>query len=511
MLVETSKSEFILNQNIGKKRENRIIETDIIVNDVKPDVLNIVSTSGIINIYKKEILNKKIKIDGAINTYVMYVADDEHASIRSLNTSIDFTQIIDMEEINDNNDITVNVSLKSFDTKIINGRKLNIKANLEFNIKAYSNEKVGIITNIENNNKILMLNNIQKIVSLVGSGSNKVSAKDTIAIDASDDLAEIMRVNFKIIDEETKISYNKVLSKADAEINILYLTEDNRINSVTTKIPIMGFVDIQNVNENCKCEIQNNLCNMIIKPNVTTEHTIGVEIEIDVNCEAYETKEINVIEDMYCVDKEVTFNKKEINAIIERNKICDTYILNENIRIPELAGRVLNVNTIPEITSSKARNGKIIYEGNINLEILFEQNSGVNLQTVDLPFNFEIISENIENCSEIQTQLKIKQDDFSLKDGVMGATIGIEFNVSEQKNRVLNIIDNVEINESENCCTYSMVIYFVKPGDTLWNIAKMFKSTVEDIAKTNNIENSDKINVGQQLFIPRFCTKKVAV
>ena len=50
------------------------------------------------------------------------------------------------------------------------------------------------------------------------------------------------------------------------------------------------------------------------------------------------------------------------------------YILNENIRIPELAGRVLNVNTIPEITSSKARNGKIIYEGNINLEILFEQN-----------------------------------------------------------------------------------------------------------------------------------------
>ena len=34
---------------------------------------------------------------------------------------------------------------------------------------------------------------------------------------------------------------------------------------------------------------------------------------------------------------------------------------------------------------------------------------------------------------------------------------------------------------------YSMVIYFVKPGDTLWKIAKRYRSTVEDIARVNNI------------------------
>ena len=56
-----------------------------------------------------------------------------------------------------------------------------------------------------------------------------------------------------------------------------------------------------------------------------------------------------------------------------------------------------------------------------------------------------------------------------------------------------------------------MVIYFVKPGDTLWKIAKMFKSTVEDIAKINEIEDVNKISVGQQLYIPRFCKNKIAV
>ena len=44
--------------------------------------------------------------------------------------------------------------------------------------------------------------------------------------------------------------------------------------------------------------------------------------------------------------------------------------------------------------------------------------------------------------------------------------------------------------------------YIIKKGDTLWNIAKRFRSTVSHIAKMNGIEDENKINIGQQLFIP---------
>ena len=45
-----------------------------------------------------------------------------------------------------------------------------------------------------------------------------------------------------------------------------------------------------------------------------------------------------------------------------------------------------------------------------------------------------------------------------------------------------------------------MVIYFTKDGDTLWNIAKNFRSTVNNIKEINNMED-DKIQSGMQLFI----------
>ena len=43
---------------------------------------------------------------------------------------------------------------------------------------------------------------------------------------------------------------------------------------------------------------------------------------------------------------------------------------------------------------------------------------------------------------------------------------------------------------------YSVIIYVVKDGDTLWKIAKKYGSTVDDIVRVNGIENPDKINIG---------------
>ena len=87
----------------------------------------------------------------------------------------------------------------------------------------------------------------------------------------------------------------------------------------------------------------------------------------------------------------------------------------------------------------------------------------------------------------------------------------MEFNVDSFKNEKLKIIEEISTQENQDNNIYSMIIYFVKPKDTLWKIAKKFKSTVEDIARINGIEDVDRINVGQQLYIPRFIKNRIAV
>ncbi len=92
MLLETEKENVCINQLIDYKKEEIIAEGDVIVNDIKPDVLNILSTSAIPCIYKKEVMDGKVKVDGSINTYVVYLADSEQNEVRSLNTYLDFSR-----------------------------------------------------------------------------------------------------------------------------------------------------------------------------------------------------------------------------------------------------------------------------------------------------------------------------------------------------------------------------------------------------------------------------------
>ena len=75
----------------------------------------------------------------------------------------------------------------------------------------------------------------------------------------------------------------------------------------------------------------------------------------------------------------------------------------------------------------------------------------------------------------------------------------------------INVINEVSMEENTQNDIYSMVIYFVKPGDTLWKIAKKFKSKIDDIARVNNIEDENLIKPGQQLYIPKFARRNIAV
>ena len=53
-------------------------------------------------------------------------------------------------------------------------------------------------------------------------------------------------------------------------------------------------------------------------------------------------------------------------------------------------------------------------------------------------------------------------------------------------------------------CHVDTLTEIVKPGDTLWHIAKKYKTSVEKILKTNeDILDPDKINVGQKIFVIR--------
>lgn len=505
MVVETTRDNICVNHIIGQKNENFIVEGDSIIPDVKPDIINEVSASGTVCIYKKEIIEGKVRLDGCVNTYVMYQADDENNSIRSLNVNIDFTQMIDMANVMPDMNLETDVKLKSVECKVINGRKISIKAFIEANVKVTSNENIDIISNV-NLKDIQMLNKSLSVNSLVGRGTAKVYAKDTLVIDNIDNLSEIMRADLHILNKDVKISYNKVLAKSDLNVRLLYLTDDNRINSVQSVIPVMGFVDIENVSEENIVDTKYEIKNLIIKPNNVEEHSIYVEVELEVLCEVYKNQEINLIQDLYSPKTSVTFTQKQINIMQRRESAQSTCQIREKQTVPEIgANKIYDVGVNVEITKQTILNDRILYEGELKLSYIYNSGGGVDTKNTVIPFNFNVDFMGVNQTSNIETNIEIGMQDFIItEDGNIDVKVDINFNITMVKNAEINIIDDIQEEENRQVNSCSLVIYYVKSGDTLWKIAKKFGSTVDEIARINGIENVDKLNVAQQLFIPRY-------
>ena len=146
MAIKLEKSKLAVNQVITNKNENIIVDGDCIVPDVKPDILEIVGTSGVVNIYKKEVMDGKVRVDGSIIVYIMYIGDDgKTRGVRSINHVLDFSQSFIVENAVSDMNENISVNLGVIDCKIINERKINLKANLNFDIQVLANSEIEYV------------------------------------------------------------------------------------------------------------------------------------------------------------------------------------------------------------------------------------------------------------------------------------------------------------------------------------------------------------------------------
>ena len=361
MVVETIKESLSINKLVATKAELILVEGDMIVPDSKPDILNTICTSGVVCIYKKEVLEGKVRIDGNINTYIMYMAEDENDKVRGLTTTLDFSENIQVANASEEMNCRVTTKLKSIEAKVINGRKVGIKAAIEIEVKVYSNEDVAIVNSIPNNDGIQTLQENLMVNSLIGMGENKIFAKDTINIKTEDNLVEILKANINITNKDVKISYNKIL-----------LTEDNRIETVITRVPVVGFVDIPDVTEENICDVDYEIRNIVLKPNSVEEHSIYVEIEIGVMACVYEEKEISLIQDLYSPSENLEFNQRNITTMTDKRSNKDTLQIREKVTLEGMGDKsIIDVELTPRIEKEHKKENRIIYEGELELNFMF--------------------------------------------------------------------------------------------------------------------------------------------
>ena len=489
------KEKLKINNNVLYKNKTVEIFGDVIVPDIKPDIISIINTNGNSYISKKEISNGKVRFDGNLDTRIIYLSDS--GETRSISTTLSFLETIEDENIKEEMKINYELKIVDVETKILNERKISVSARLEIMCSIKEIKEIEIINNIDELENIEKLEDKINIKNFLNTNMSKTSLKESLKIPDEDELAEILKIDVNIGNTENKISYNKILAKAEVEVKVVYLTENNNIKVITGQFPIMSFIDMENIKEENKCCTEYKIKNMLITPNSKEQHSILIQIEFEVECEVYEVKQINIIKDMYGTKKDISFkqNNMYVNVVKEKEG-TDKIQIQEKIFVEDIC-KIVDIDFGVMIVNKNQLNNIINYEGNLKVNILYEieNKQGICEKQVKIPF---IIKR--DNLEEIK--LNIIKKEFTLINEDANINVEIEINEIKENCEEINLINEIKVSEKEEENEFSMIVYFIKQEDTLWDVCKKFKVSQSQICEYNNIEDS-KLIPGNKLYIVR--------
>ena len=505
-------NDLTTDRRVCEKDYEFVLNQDIIVPDSKPDILQILHKSSDVCIERYELNNNKLKINGIVYADIMYMADNEQGETRGLSTEIELNQSIDVPDEYKDVIPQVLARVDNIECRITNERKLSVVAKVECKSILTSNESLRYIESIRNNSDdIQVLNNKWQVSRLLGNETQNISISENVSVNNSE-ILEILESNIKIVNEEYKLSYNKVLVKADVVIKIIYATENNCIETQEIILPFTGFIDMANVGENNIIDVIYSIKNRSIKlSDDREERKISINMEIQANIKNYENTQINVIEDLYSLTRGIGLDRYNISndMLIDLQRV--THEIKENIVLDDTNCSVIGITGKIARNDVQRVNDKLHIQGDINIELMCKDSNKIFVKSYLVPYTYVYDNIKIKNCNAHNIDASIRNITFTMTNNKVDICIELNFKISMKNKMNVNVITNIRQEDNVVLCPYSITIYYVKPNDSLWSIAKKFGTTIDEIAKYNDIENPHEtiLQVGKQLFIPQKIVKSV--
>lgn len=485
-----SKKICIENKIIDVEHKN-VLEQDIIVPDTYPDimkVLNISSKNYVTSIEKRE---NSIIINGRMVYYILYKSVDNANKYRVIYSKVPYKFEVPLENFNDRINIQSIPKISSVMHSLPNERKLTIKTESVYNIIGTIVEEQEIMTAIEEGIDC-QISPVERVINnIIQVKSNNFGTREEIVLkENKPDIYEIVATNATFKNVDFKVSYNKIIVKADLKGEIIYTTqkENEYFVKENFEIPITGFVEVDSIVPDAKIAVNMDIQNIdytLNNANINSNSVI-VDLESRINVKITKESTVKYIEDMY-------FTKhNEVSGVIQKN--IDLFISNSNkeINIKQKVDNILNKDEevvfldLESINiSKKSISNQEYLEGNAQFNILIKNLNNVENRKVDITFK-----ENLEKVSEI-TSYNLSEIGYLVSGN--GVELNIRLNVNCNTNEKVKAIikDEIELEEILPNQYKSIVVYVGKEGENVWDIAKKYKTTVENVEKSNDL--SEKI------------------
>ncbi len=507
---------------IGEDTVSETLTGNIEVPDNKPDILRIVDvTANIINI-QTEVEEGGVNITGEIEAGVIYVADVEEPyyqqPVHFTEGTFPFSNFIDIPEAEEGMNVFVDLNIRRVSYNQVGTRSLEVTVVLTKFAKVTEYRQITVITEISGIPEDNITSQLLRIEDVVGENTVTTVVSGRIEVpDNKPPIERLLNATGEIVNTESEITEDGVIVDGEIEGGVIYVAD---VEDPYFQQPVHFLEGYINFSE--AIDVPGALPGMSVYTNTVIkrvsfdyidEDTVEIDVTIQIFVKVTEPKQVIVITDIISDLVEVERELLRVEDVVGEDTVFET--ITGRINVPAVKPdieRVLEANArVLESTASTERDGVMI-EGVIEGSSLYvgdveEPYLAQPVHYVEDTFNFDNFVEiaGAEEGMNNHVELAIQRVNYNVLNPrtIELTTVLRKFAKVTEFIQIEIITDLVVVSEAvEGECPPSYVVYVIQAGDTLWKIARRYRTTVEALIEANPEINPNNLQIGQKICIP---------
>ena len=510
--MELIKDVIKVDNRIDFGKFQTFIESEAVVPDKKSDVYDIVKTEGYIALKKVEVADGKLVCRGSFNYNVIYITDDKN-TVSNVDGKIDINEVIDKDNIVQDMEYMLYPEIEHVDCTIMNERKIRVGALINIKGSLFEKQRLDIVKDVSQVEGIQKHRKEVSYQDIVGIEKSESVIRDTITIN-TEEIQSIISMNPYVRIKESRVSDNKVIIGGVLNINPLACTYDGDLVELDrVDIDFTQFIEVPGV---CDGMVEETLLsigdfNYIFKQNADS-NTGMLDIDCTISSKVKVTDEVTreVLQDAYSPQKVIKFDHR----LIELNKILasesESFVVRESLRNENEDIQIKDIVSVcPTISieNSYVEDEKSIIQGIIKLDVLYVPVEGLRIVykiSEEIPFEHDIEIQDLRDSSAVFNTVCIEKVEADLNRDQIDISVKVKrFIEAVDKKSESFIIKGEDHGDYDLSKAPSIIVYICKEGDNLWNIAKKYNTTEEEIAELNDIKCDEPLKTGKCLILEK--------
>ncbi|MBR7149472.1 MAG: DUF3794 domain-containing protein [Oscillospiraceae bacterium] len=476
---------------------------ETIIPDYCPDIARIIDSSACLFVRNYECADGRIIVHGTARVNVLYMADGG-GGLKSFEFSLPLEKTLDLRLEESCTLSSLTAAIAAPEVRTLNPRKLLTRAVITFEVNAFSPREFTWCVSIPDREQygIEILKEC-KSLSYIKSVCKKdfVFSEEIVLSATKDPIMEILRCRESLRLDESKVLGSKVMLKGTVIIDMLYLSVKGTIQQLTSELP---FSQILDGCEGGQLDSHTDLWLSGAECHISDEDgkVISIKLVIGAFMTLYEQKDVDCICDLYSTSHrlEKTLEEMELNAqpLVLPHEIS----AKETLEVGSDVSTILSAEVFPGSTMLIAEDKKTLLRTSCTVKSLYIADNG-------MPY-----------CTERRCELRSEvPNGYMLSSASMqpqkitamptGNGIEVRFTLScmleaprGERGNYLTQLQVFEAESSEEKMP-SIVLKRMQKEDSLWEIAKAYLTTADEILAANECTDESQLKDGQMLLIPK--------